>query len=353
MMTKIHFENLRCFKDFTIDNLTRLTLISGRNNVGKTTLLEGVFLLLAYRNADVFFKINGFRGAESVLDPKYLWESLFTDMDIERKLCICMTDDAGVTRALNLKKEGQLALSAPAGRDAMRPAFQPDSGGYMLRFEYMQGNQHEIGRFFFSQNALTLNSTNPDGILPKPPLGFYIGPNIQITQQSVAEWLGKIELGNKKEELAKKLRLLFEEIDDIFTVPASGMINVFSRLRTGQALPIRAMGDGINKLLHYLSAMIANPGGVFLLDEIDAGFHYSFYTKLWELVATVAQKTGSQVIATTHSYECIGAAAEGTAKVDASLLTYIRLGREDETIVPYHFSQDDLAFALKREMEVR
>jgi AAA15 family ATPase/GTPase len=113
------------------------------------------------------------------------------------------------------------------------------------------------------------------------------------------------------------------------------------------------MGDGINKLLHYLSMMIANPGGIFLLDEIEVGFHYSFYPQLWELISSVAKETNSQVIATTHSYECINAAVEGTAKVDSSLLTYVRLGKEADSIVPYYFFGDDLAYALKCDMEIR
>jgi AAA15 family ATPase/GTPase len=124
-------------------------------------------------------------------------------------------------------------------------------------------------------------------------------------------------------------------------------------LQNGHPLPIRAMGDGINKLLHYLAVMIANPGGIFLFDEIETGFHYSFYPKLWEIISTVAQNTKSQVIATTHSYECIESAVKGTSKVDPSLLTYVRLAKENNKIVPYYFYEKDLAYALDRNMEVR
>jgi AAA15 family ATPase/GTPase len=124
-------------------------------------------------------------------------------------------------------------------------------------------------------------------------------------------------------------------------------------LSTGNPRPLRRLGDGINKLLSYLLAMTANPGGIFLLDEIETGFHYSFYPKLWELVANVVKETGSQLVATTHSYECISAAVEGSAKIDQSLLTYVRLGKENNTIVPYVFHEDDLAFALESDMEVR
>ena len=367
MFRKLIFHNLRCFKEFTLDNMGPLTLISGRNNVGKTTLLEGMFLLLTHRNVNVFFNINSFRGIESFpptpqgllsgLEPPYLWELLFTDMDISQKLSISLDDDTGQTRTLNLVKDEQTSLTTfpePSKIQSMLPV-QPNLSGYGLKLEYKYGdNPEEIGKFWIAQpGVLTLSFNASLHSSPQIPFCSYISPNMHLSQQIVAEWIGKIELKNQKEQLVKHLSLLFDEIADIFTVSRHGAINIFSRLQTGQTLPIRAMGDGINKLLHYLSAMIANPGGIFLLDEIEAGFHYSFYEKLWEIVANVAKETNSQVIATTHSYECIDAAAKGTAKVDASLLTYIRLGKEDNRVIPYHFSKDDLPFVLERKMEVR
>jgi predicted ATPase len=364
MFTKVTFQNLRCFKDFTLENLTPLTLISGRNNVGKTSVLEGLVLLLAYRKADVFLNINSWRGLEQhvLMTPQgfalgmnsaYLWETLFTDMDISQELSISANDASGLTRMLSLTKDTQFSLTTFAEQNKAQPMLQPTPGSYALQLVHKYGTESdETGRFLLTQAGFALNfDASPH--LPMPPFGIYISPDTQIPQQAVAEWLGKIELKNTKEQLVNNLCLLCEEIDDIFTVSQSNMLNIFARLRNGQSLPIRAMGDGINKLLHYLSVMIANPGGIFLFDEIETGFHYSFYPKLWELVAAVAKEADSQVIATTHSYECISASVEGTSKVDPALLTYVRLGKEDTGIVPYSFSNDDIAYALEREMEVR
>jgi predicted ATPase len=363
MITKLTFKNLRCFKDFSLDDMTPITLISGRNNVGKTTLLEGLFLLLAYRKADVFLNINSFRNIEAItsapqgfllgLEAPYLWEPLFTNMDMAQELSISMKDDCGHIRTLRLEKDERFSLTTFAEQNKMQLMLQPSMGSYALKLVHEYDiNPAEIGRFLLTQAGLTLNFDTPPH-LPMPPFGIYIGPNIHLAQQAVAEWIGKIELENKKVQLVNNLRLLFEEIEDIFTVPRPGSVNIFSRLKTGQPMPIRAMGDGINKLLHYLSVIVANPGGIFLFDEIETGFHYSFYPKLWELVSAVAKETNSQVIATTHSYECINAAVEGTAKIDSSLMTYVRLGKEGDIIVPYYFSNKDIAYALEREMEVR
>ena len=42
-----------------------------------------------------------------------------------------------------------------------------------------------------------------------------------------------------------------------------------------------------------------------LIDEIETGFHYSMFDKLWEVIATTAKKNNCQIIATTHIYECM------------------------------------------------
>ncbi len=353
MFTTISFQNLRCFKDFTLENLTPITLISGRNNVGKTTVLEGLFLLLAYHNADVFQVTGNWRGLEQVVTSSDLWKTFFTNMDVAtQQLHISATDDQGLMRTVCLSKDTRRAfVPASKGQSVLQPI--PKSDVLKFTYECSPGYESKEARYFFStHNGVTVD-IDASAPLPPLPFGFYTAPSIHPAQQHVAEYLGNVELQNKKEQLVKSLRFLHDEITDIFSVPFSGTNGIFSRLDTGKTFPIRAMGDGINKLLLYLSVMIANPGGVFLLDEIETGFHHLFYPKLWELVARVAKETGSQIFATTHSYECLCDAVDGIAEVDSSMLTYFRLGKEKEGIVPHSFSHEDLAFALERNMEVR
>ena len=363
MFTKLSIKNLRCFDDFVLDALAPLTLVSGRNNAGKTTLLEGVFLLLNHSDVSAFQAVSGWRGMEchaSVnqgisfrLNPSYLWETLFTNIDMERELSISVTDHASVTRRLLMAKDEQFPTSTFLEQSQVQPMLQPAKGSYALRLTLQDGSgQDEIGRLVLTQGGAALSGEVVQHRSMKP-VGIYLGPNRYLPQQAVAEWFSKVELRNEKQRLVRSLRHLCEEIEDIFTVWHDGAVGIFSRMRNGVPLPIRAVGDGVNRLFHYLSVMIANPGGVFLFDEIDSGFHHSFYRKAWELVSMVAVETDSQVIATTHSYECIKAAVEGTSQHSPGKLTYVRLGKEGEKIVPYSFSEADLAYALEQEMEVR
>ncbi len=46
MLRDVTIKNYRCFEDFTIDGLSQVNLIVGSNQVGKTSLLEAIYLLV-------------------------------------------------------------------------------------------------------------------------------------------------------------------------------------------------------------------------------------------------------------------------------------------------------------------
>jgi len=44
-INKIEIQNFKCFQDLEVDNLKRVNLIGGKNNIGKTAFLEACYLL--------------------------------------------------------------------------------------------------------------------------------------------------------------------------------------------------------------------------------------------------------------------------------------------------------------------
>jgi len=363
MFTKINFHNLRCFKDFSLETKTPLTLISGRNNVGKSTALEGISLLCLSGAPDMFLKVSGIRkyelratpwqGTVSALDHFHflLWELLFHEVDMSQPLRISATDDAGNSRTLSLQKDEQFSLAQPVGANTNN-MLQSLPGAYALRLSYKYNKKEELGRFHLTQNGLAFNFDAPPS-LPRPPVTIYASSFSHFPQQLVADWFGKVEVAGQKSLIVDTLHLLDPEIEDLFISTMQGMGYVYARRKSGRPLPVSAMGDGTSKLLFYLLAMAANPGCLLLVDEIETGLHHTFYQKLWQAVTSLAQQINSQVIATTHSDECIHAAIKGATEVDPALLTYIRFAKEDDAIVPYYFANDDLTFALEHRMEVR
>src|SRR2546421_215551 len=99
MIYSFHIKNYRGFKDFTIEPLERVNLITGSNNVGKTSLLEALYLNLApgsafYSNLtsdkqESSTRHNLFRGFKDLpfnLDNVSRWGWLFYGKDLNNDI---------------------------------------------------------------------------------------------------------------------------------------------------------------------------------------------------------------------------------------------------------------------------
>jgi AAA15 family ATPase/GTPase len=96
-------------------------------------------------------------------------------------------------------------------------------------------------------------------------------------------------------------------------------------------VPVSMMGQGFGKLRTILAAILLDEAEVFLIDEVDAGFHYSTLEGVWRIIVGAAIDHSAQVFATTHSLEAITAAVEGSASHEGSL-AFFRLERRDGDI---------------------
>jgi hypothetical protein len=80
MYKSITIRNFRALTELQVDNLGPINLFVGRNNCGKTTFLEGVFLLVGGTNPRLPININGFRGLSFII-PDY-WPTFFHNMQV-------------------------------------------------------------------------------------------------------------------------------------------------------------------------------------------------------------------------------------------------------------------------------
>ncbi len=61
MLESLHIQNYRLFKDLKIDKLGQVNLIAGKNNTGKTALLEAIRIQLSGFDVTVLTEILKFR----------------------------------------------------------------------------------------------------------------------------------------------------------------------------------------------------------------------------------------------------------------------------------------------------
>lgn len=170
----------------------------------------------------------------------------------------------------------------------------------------------------------------------------------------IAELFGMSVRKNKKSQVIDIIKIIDNSISDMAAVVSLDQSQLYANVR-GQWLPLRLAGDGFDRLLLIVASLIAYPNSILMIDEIDAGFHYSVYDKFLEAVMTVAREHNCQVIATTHSYDCLDSAVNTVKRVGMqNEFCYFRLGKNKKgEPTAYRYSADLLSSATDDNLEVR
>src|SRR6266699_1393664 len=96
-------KNFRCFNGLLLNHLARVNLIAGKNNLGKTALLEAIHLQGYPENCKLLFAIHSRRGMAE--RPPYESETaqwLFYGGQAEYGFELISQDEGGTTRTLQV-----------------------------------------------------------------------------------------------------------------------------------------------------------------------------------------------------------------------------------------------------------
>jgi AAA15 family ATPase/GTPase len=353
MYRSFTIKNFRGFHDFTLDSLERVNLIAGQNNVGKTALLEAIFLHIGYHNPRLVLTINAWRGIKRFkLDTEEVWGSFFYDYNTHSVIELVGQDTEAHESTL------QIYLTAPETTQlapteteetisASITAAQPISE---LRLEYQdQAGQPTTARAFVNGDSIQIESQ------PKPTQsasGVFLSTHERFLQEE-AERFSKLEAVNRQHEIVKALKVLEPRLDRLAILVLGRIPIIHGDVGIGRLLPVPMMGEGMRKLLSIMLDIASSEHGVILIDEIENGIHYSVMTKVWTAIAQAARAADVQIFATTHSWECITAAHQAFADSGTYDFRLHRLDRVDDSIQAVTYSQTMLDTAIKTGLEVR
>ena len=366
MFRKFSVKNFRCFRDLTIQPLDRVNLIAGKNGVGKTALLEALFLHIGPHNPTLPMQINVLRGIpQAALDPELSWRWMYHDIDVSEPVQLLSTDDKNIGRALQVRIDAQ--VSSAITREVSKPRSPSDSedddtpsvipgsvttalGPKELILDY----EDTAGRRAVARASLTQARDALEVSLPRleVPLGLFLTARARLGMEDVERFSTADRLGRHR-SILNAVRIVEPRLKRLAVEVAGGAPFIYGDVGIGQLLPVQLLGEGISRLVAIVSAIANAPGGVVLVDEIENGLHHSVMVDVWKAIASAARRSKTQVFATTHSRECIQAAhtAFGTdSKYDFRLHRLERIKGRIEAIT---YDQRTLEAALEADLEVR
>ncbi|MBR2189556.1 MAG: AAA family ATPase [Eubacterium sp.] len=357
ILRDLNVENFRGINKLSIKDMRRLVLLSGNNNVGKSSVLEAVFFMMDHLSPESFNRMNAFRGLSVPTNGVGLWEPLFYQMNPENTIMIQAARGED-TLTLSYKKDESYipALNGGIPKDVAGSFQSSAKRDYTLRFDFrVEGstNYSEVGHYTTSENGTLREIADDNGSKQLMQLTYtsFVNNNYVRTDRAILDRMGKAEINGEKQNIIGFLQRIDPSISDIVTISINGFSQLYINTNK-KLLPIQFSGDGINKLLYIVLSIMDARNGILLIDEIDTGFHYSMYKDLWKIVSEVSRDYNCQVIATTHSYENIIGAIEGVEDYPEEFSFY-RLGYDKGGLKSFRSSYDLLKSALRSDMEVR
>ena len=371
MISSLHIEGYRSFSRFDMDRLGRINLLVGKNNSGKTSVLEAVYLLFSEGNESSLVKILANRGERLPniapihgtgsaalqhieLDVRHLFAGhSFTENtsftvsayeDFEKRDLIMTLISSGSYiaqgRDSRARKYREAAIRSPINIQVTLP---PSQSHWLIRLTKAGG-----------LDTFSAHARAPSGFYPAK----FIFINSLASNDLVTAW-NSIALTPNEALVIKALQAVDPSIEKIAVqiggpiwVPLARDGFIVKQKGIDQPVPIGSMGDGMWRMLAMAIAITQCQGGVLLVDEIDTGLHYTMMVKMWTLIYTAVRDLDVQVFATTHSEECVRSLAE--IDVDSRTEQAVSVQRiEAGKARSVSFDQEEVAIAAASAIEVR
>lgn len=325
LLDSLQIKGYRCFENLTIDKLGRVNLIVGKNNVGKTAFLEALWLW-----------INNQASSAHIL-------GLF---DILQK-----RDEAS-------EEEPSSHEDAMSIRNIVfnRPDFEKERIKEEIR----------IGNGNYLSITLTSNGNFEPPVWKKA--ASFANPRIRIPFEFISasglsnsrllDLWENIEINIGENKVVEAMNIINKDIIDIrfsrhtFTNASAKPVPIVRMKDAKERVPLKSLGDGMNRLLGIALSIIDCENGLLLVDEIENGLHYSVLPDVWKLIFKTARELNVQVFATTHSKDCVEAFAEAADESPEDGML-IRLERHNKKIIAKTIEEENLALAVDYGAEVR
>ncbi len=360
MIRKFKIKNFRGFHEFEFNNLAKINLISGKNNVGKTALLEALFLHYGSSNPQLTFIINSFRGGEMSFDikPSALtpYDSLFFDFDQQKIVELISVDQFNNVKSVKISqnpKENLLRTNRglkSKDSDVSTSAQVFEQGDYpILDFEDIEENKHTHYQLQITPQGLKIN---------RPvKLKFethFISSSHKSSKQD-AKFFGELDKINPDYiiEIEKTLQIIDKRLKRLKILPEGSDFIIQADIGLNRPLPLIFMGEGMSKITTILLRISHAKNGVVLIDEIENGFHFSILKDVWRAIFDAANKFNVQIFITTHSYESIKAAYLASLETNEENFVLHRLVRVENEIQHKVLDKSKLALAIESHFEVR
>jgi AAA15 family ATPase/GTPase len=388
MLDSLIVKNFRCLEDFSVERLGRVNLIVGKNNSGKSTVLEALRLyagnaqrpLLEAISVEHDEKIRTGEAERSDPELPMPYQDFFTGrrfpsddttviqiggatlqedlLRIEHVLVVeteeAVSDGSTGETVTRIRRERILKSETAASSAELKQALMISKGAQ--RFPIIL-----LDRPLPRSRYAMFDSV---GSLPCSTVATQFGSSDEL-----ADLWDKIVLTEHEEVVKQAMQIIAPEFENLTFVRNEDARNALGRVAMQRSarvklsdvprpVPLGSLGDGMLRVLQLALRIFPAKGGFLLIDEFENGLHYSVQERVWVLVFEMARRLDIQVFATTHSWDCIESFSKVARARDDVEGVLFRVGKSVRTsdhgrVIATLFDEEALFSITQSEAEVR
>ncbi|WP_377475636.1 MAG: AAA family ATPase [Microcoleus anatoxicus] len=363
MLKEIEIQNFRCFEQIQISGFERVNLIGGKNNAGKTALLEAIFLYVAPKPSSILFLRELRKESSLVMKamPDKAWDNLFHVRGKEKSILIIGTDDNNDTDQFTIqpcidpttiyRKDIDPKTIDPTSIHLSRSRTNK-SNKFSLSVSNTGSNDSLIAS---SKGLINGSNTIITDAIPTPGELPIIPSFTRISGIELTEAYDRARLNEKDSEVLKAFQVIDPAIESVESFYI-GEPTLYLRRKGEKRLPLSLFGDAMNRVAEIILKLINSEDKILLIDEIENGIHYKSQPEFWRVLFRLAVELDTQIFATTHSLEMLQAFAKvGLEQNQECSSAYFELAKKLKTnqIIGSRLDLETLNYALEHQEGVR
>ena len=368
----LHLANLvvrgfRGLENLEIERFGRVTLLTGKNAVGKSTVLDAV-RLFAHRGSPAEVRSLLTRREEFISTP---------DDNDEPSLGL---DPSALFTGRRISEHSEIVIGAKEGQNQLKIKVEDlddDTYQRMASNPLMRGDKVLMASFagvahplpwilslngqFEAQEARSYRPRRSSlGAMSCQAIGPGLVDNIDLDRM----WEDVLLRGQEDHAEFALRPVLKDGTQRLFFVSKPGRSHSDSRRLTprlpmvrlksqDRPVPLRSFGDGALRFLGVALALTNSRNGFLLIDEAENGIHYSIQAEFWRIIMRSAVANNVQVLATTHSADCVSAFAKVAVDNQDVSGELVRLNVYDGVLYADPYSEQQVANAAENSIELR
>lgn len=387
MLNSLIIENFRSLEKLEVSTLGRINLIVGRNNSGKSSVLDALKVYASSADESIIIDILNEHDEFYILEEKNStspFESLFYGRKFQNNKKIVIGEIGNTKEQLTIEPGKALELRVPIDDDVPATAFQITYQDITENDESLLDNQNDqiiTNTLKIIQNnkskRLILNNLIERANRRRSRKGknklIKAYSDIKtsfISNEDLADAWDKIALIDYANEVLKVLQIIEPKIQAITFVNAEDW-DSYNRFSINERriplvkmdglnfpVPLKSMGDGIIRLFQLSLRLYEAKDGFLFIDEFENGLHFGVQKKAWEVIFDLSNKLNIQVFSTTHSWDCIESFTQVALErtdIEGCLfrLGALTRGPDKGKTTATIFTEEDLRILTQSQVEVR